>query len=192
VVFVNEYMKHFNAAKAARSVGLKSSPDRVGYKYLGRAEVQALIEQKVKERNEQSDLDDQYIRQYMKDVLDVCPTDYFTLNAQGEWVIAPEQFKLVPQSVRRLVENIESRFDRHGIHFKVTFISKTTVLAMAAKYTLTERHSIVSTTLPWDEIVRQAEAGGTDLIEGVIKQLEDQRTNGVAPTNGLAEHAAPG
>lgn len=114
-------------------------------------------------------LNGEYVREYIKGIMELCPTDFFYLGEDGDWYIDPAEFRKLPQEVKRYVEGVELRMTRSGPRIKVNFVSKTAALAMAARYTLTAKEEL-KLNFPWQEII---ESGVTD-GEQAMKLLEAQ------------------
>jgi hypothetical protein len=164
--WVDEYCVNFNKARAAAAAGYKRGP-------VDRPAVKVAIELRLEEYRDMSILDAQYVRDYIKSVLDFHPTDYFTLDRSGQWIIAPAEFRQLPDSVKRLVERVETEVTRDGrILFKVVFLSKTMALALAARYTLIEKHAVVESQIPWDKVVEAVQNVGADRVEQRLMEYD--------------------
>lgn len=135
-MYVLEYCTDLNRERAARSTGYDR---KFGPLKWTKGRVQRAIDVKLLERAERTELDSDYVREYIKSVLDLCPTDYFTIGEDGDWMIDPEQFRQLPMEVKRLVDGVELRQNKLGTFFKVNFLSKAAALAMAAKFTLVQK-----------------------------------------------------
>lgn len=136
--------------------------------------VQLAIQRGMDEASEGSKLRAEYVREYIYDVLELCPTDHFFCMPNGEWCILPEHFYQLPHKVKRLVESVEQRtLPRGEKMFKVEFISKRAALAMAAKYTLVEQHAVQFKQVPWEELLN-AEAEAQKTIEMKLAELREE------------------
>jgi hypothetical protein len=117
-----------------------------------------------------------YVRDYIYDVLELCPTDYFQLAPNGDWCISPRDFDQLPKEVKRLVEGIELRRQGPFQYVKVSFLSKQAALALAARYTLTQKAAVsVSAGLPWAEL-QVAERAAGETIEMKLKAMAEGST----------------
>lgn len=149
--FVDEYVVDMDANRAAVKAGFKRGASLV----KGRG-THVLVPDAIRERldkmSEVSELKAEFVRDYIHDVLNLCPTDCFDVNEAGDWCIDPAAFAALPHSVRRLVESIEEKHSGGKRVFKVNFVSKSQALALAARYTLTEKHEVAVAQIPWDDI----------------------------------------
>jgi hypothetical protein len=184
-VFVAEYVKRYNRRTAAEAAGYASEQASSWQILFGEARyklVRVAIMERIAEVEAKATLQADYVRDYIYSILELCPTDYFTLGPDGEWMIDPKQFKELPLEVKRLVEGVEAKFIRGQLIFKVQFLSKTAALAMAARYTLTQKAEVeVKGAVPWDEIA-SAEKEAEDPIERRIADVTT-RLEGSAPVS---------
>jgi hypothetical protein len=127
--------------------------------------VQEAVQIKLQVREELSDLKAEYVRDYIQSVLELCPTDYFILAPDGDWVVDPEHFASLPQRVKRLVEGVELKYIGGRRVLSVKFISKASVLAMAARYTLTQTVHATVSQIPWDQVTEDAAVSVEDALE---------------------------
>ncbi len=172
--FVEEYIIDFNVRRAAAVAG-------IGEQYAsglvtGRLmpKVYAEITRRIAELEFVSELKAEYVRQYIKDVLELCPTDFFLPAPEGGWLIAQGDYGKLPHSVKRLIESIELRNIRGNTFLAVQFVSKSASLAMAARYTLTQHIDATVTAVPWDQLMQEVkDSSGTteDAVEERVNQL---------------------
>jgi hypothetical protein len=109
------------------------------------------------------------------------------------WLIEEEDYRRLPQEIKQLVEEMEARTQVFETPdgTKVTknvlwvrFVSKTAALGLAAKYSQTEKHSVVQATVPWAELFASIPKDVPDLIEAEIARVSaplpalDPSTNG--------------
>ncbi len=166
-VYVDEYTATLDRRAAKAAAGFTSDahlqdPDKF-------PAVADAIHAKLVERMQASNLKAEYVREYLLSVLELCPTDYFVLAHDGDWVIAPEAFAELPHEVKRLVERAELKTVQGRTYFRVEFISKQAALAMAAKFTLVQKHDISVSPVPWAEIAGKEDR---DLVEEKLRELE--------------------
>ena len=130
---------------------------------------------KLAERAERSELKADYVRSYVYGLLEMCPTDHFSMNEDGDWVVDPDQFRKVPQEIRRFVSEVEIVRDKFGrTSMKVKFVSKSQALAIAAKYTLTQKYEMdVNHRVPWDQVAISHDSVNPDA--DIEKALEEAR-----------------
>lgn len=165
--FVEEYVVNLNPKDAARAAGLNNVKKL--QKDVG---VQLAVEEKLQELAAKSELKAEYVRNYILSILELCPTDYFTTNERGEWMIQPELFRELPQEVKRLVDTVELKIYRGEATYSVKFISKQAALAMAARYTLVQKFDVKQAQVPWDELAKEAEKEVADPIGERLKKYE--------------------
>lgn len=167
--FAQEFAVDLNASRAYQAAtGNSSRPNFYGHRMLQRPEVAALVQEKMAEREAESVLKAEYVRQYIVDVLEVCPTDHFCLDPDGDWVIDPAKFRDLPHAVKRLVDTVEQKVTRNGVFYSVKFVSKQHALSIAAKFTLTQKVAVAQTNVPWDEI-----AGTDEVDDSIARRLAE-------------------
>jgi hypothetical protein len=171
--FAAEYAVHLDRASAKEAVG-NVRP------------IKPLLERTLEEHTKVSALKAEYIREYLLGVLELCPTDYFEFDEDGDWVTSMEKLSRAPQEVRRLVESVEFKTVRGERTLKVTFLSKTAALSLAARYTLVQKIEAAVTQVPWDAI------GGVRARQGSVEDDVEARLAGpVQPDRpALAGHPA--
>lgn len=175
--FVEAYLEHCDVKRAKLEAGVRKDMRKDVI-------VNLAIQQGMDQLGEESKLRAIYVRDYIYDVLELCPTDHFFPAPNGDWCIDPQSFACLPHEVKRLVESIEYRTLARGeTFFKVNFVSKKAALAMAARYTLVERHSVKVAQLPWEELMK-AEQEAQVTVEQKLAELRNGHTN-----NGSNGHA---
>lgn len=126
------------------------------------------------------------VRRYISTVMQICIPDYFTPDNHGGWMISEEDYRNLPREVRCLIEECHmssltiedaqgNKTEKHMLAVRI--VSKTKALDLAAKYTLTEHHSVNQVlTVDFDEMAKPrpvgAEAKAIDPVEEKIKALE--------------------
>lgn len=147
---------------------------------LGAAKLAAPMRGKIEEYEADCKLKASYVREYIHDVLEMCPVDHFvpTGDGDGSWLIDMDALRALPQRVKRLIEYID--FTRDGFA-RVTFISKTAALALAARFTLMQQDGTVA-TLPWEKLAGEIGVGksGAAAIEERIAEVRDGGFQGVS------------
>lgn len=166
--WVEEYCVDFNDLRASRAVGFRR-PMMPHFSQPQFAMLLAAVQMRLMVLAERSVLNGDYVREYIKTVLEFSPIDFFQPAPEGGWMIAEDQFQHIPHTVKRLVESIEYRKIRGQDFLAITFISKTAALAMAAKYTLTQNINATVSQVPWEEMTRNLEEQAMDSVE---KRLE--------------------
>jgi hypothetical protein len=136
--------------------------------------VQEEVEVELARLEEESNLKGKYVRDYILSILELCPTDHVRVGRKGAWEATPKQWARVPVEVKRLVEAVDVELDDRGrpVRYRIRFISKLGALAIAARYTLTERHE-VKTNVPWERIARAAEREVQDTVAERLGAYED-------------------
>jgi hypothetical protein len=163
--YVEEYTKDFNSSRAKKAAGLGK---------VRTPEIVEAVAVRVAEQSAKSDLDAEYVRQYIKSVLDFCPLDFFEPAEGGGWLMSEENYRNMPQSAKCLIEDVEYRKIRGDVFMAVKFLSKTAALAMAARYTLTQKFESQIATIPWDEVSRRLEQETHDPIAKRLADLDQQ------------------
>ncbi len=172
-VFVAEYCVDLNLERAAAVAGVR--PDVINRS----ASVAESVEHTLAVREANSELKAEYVRQYVKDILDLCPVDHFVFAPDGGWMIDPVDFQKLPFRVKRLVESVEMRVYRNCPIFAVKFVSKAFALALAARLCVAENDNRPETLIPWDKVVVKASIGMADPVEAKLKELEEGLPTGV-------------
>jgi phage terminase small subunit len=175
-VFVREYTEHLDGRRAAKVAGYSSGGD-MAYKLLNTppyVAVRAEVDRVLAVREAESELRGEYVREYIVDVMEFCPTDYFTISPDGGWTIEEDRWRDVPHKYKRLVEGIELKFVGRRAVLCVKFVSKTAALAMAAKYTLTQKLAATVSSVPWERIAKELEVEGRDAIAERLAEYEGE------------------
>ena len=164
--YVAEYCVSLSTEAAAAASGLREDTiNRNG-------SVAQSIEDTLAVREQNSELRAEYVREFVLDILELCPTDYFIYAPDGGWMIDPEDFKKLPHKVKRLVEGVELRTYRGQVIFTVRFLSKQMALALAARLTMTERDGSAGSMIPWDQVVTKAALTASKTVEEKLKDME--------------------
>lgn len=164
--FAAEYIATGSKKEAARAAGISAG------RALHNPGVVRMVQEGMQKMEEKCELKGEYVRQYILDVLELCPTDYFIVSETGEWMIDPENFRLLPREVKRLVEGVEVKRVGREMLWKVNFVSKQSALAMAARFTLVQKIDHRVAQVPWEELAAQAERDVADPIAERLKQYE--------------------
>lgn len=154
---IETYANIPDVKECAKAIGVR--PNKVAGTLLDPV-VGKLTRDKLTERSKRSELTGDYVRDYIFGILELCPTDYFIVGDDGDWCIDPEEFRKLPSEVKRYVESVDIKVDRKEgkTKYSVKFVSKSQALALASKYTMVEKHAVVSTTVPWGEIAGAVKA----------------------------------
>lgn len=176
---VDAYTECFNRKTAA-----KTAQTPVGNRVLASADVTAAIHQRLQKQEAKSILKAEYVREYIMSVLELCPTDYFRPAPEGGWLIGEDDYYSLPSEVKRLIEDVELRIIRGNTYLAVRFVSKSAALAMAARFTLTQKVEATVTAVPWDAIAKQADKELQSPIELRLAEYEQRES---APVPGPAQ-----
>lgn len=162
--FVDTYANIPDVTRAAKQMGI-SGGKAVGM--LADPPVGRAVRRELERRMLRSELTGDYIRSYIFGILELCPTDYFTVDEDGEWCIDPEKFRELPSEIKRYVDHVDIKVDKRAgtTRYSVKFVSKSQALALAAKYTLVEKHEVKTEVVPWAEIA------------GAVKELPAHETD---------------
>jgi len=157
--FVDTYANMPDTKRAAKQMDI---PAGKAFGMLVDPPVGRAVRRKLEERADRSELTADYVRDYVFGILELCPTDYFMIDGDGDWCVDPEAFKGLPASVKRYVDSVEIKADKRNgtVRYSVKFVSKSQAMALAAKYTLTEKHAVshAHVQVPWDEIAASVKA----------------------------------
>lgn len=95
------------------------------------------------------------VHKLLRDVLELCPTDFCQPGINGGWLIDAAIFDAIPRSIKRLIEKVEYKRVNGNWLLHVEFISKTSVLAMACKHILGQKidATVRVQQLDWDKVV---------------------------------------
>lgn len=174
-MFASEFASSLSVKRAREASGLRGT----AFKDAG---VQALIVAKLEEHDKRSQLNAEYVREYIHTVLEFQPMDFFTAAEGGGWQITQERYNELPSSIKRMIEHVEMRCIKGQFILGVTFVNKTQALRLAAAYTLTQHIEVDDKrTLPWDEIAGAKKSDAGEAVERRIAELERQA---VPSTNG--------
>lgn len=151
---VDSYANHVDCKTVAKELGIPTGRVR---EVLHKDHVRELAQQRLKERRERSELSADYVREFIFGLLELCPTDYFTLAGDGRtWCVDPHHFNAIPKEIKRFVESVEMKRVAGEWTLVVKFMSKSAALALAARYSLVEKHEHLHGVgfVPWDAIAR--------------------------------------
>jgi hypothetical protein len=167
--------------------------NRVGYNtdrylsYMRRPNVAMTVDLARRELMKESKLDAEWIREYVMQILDFCPTDYMMPAEDGGWLMEPVMFDRMPREVKRLVEKVELRnIPRKGTYLAIEFISKTAALRIAAGFAAMEK-MVTPDQVPWDTIAGGKYDHGEEDIEreiASVRLLNPPITQSNGVTNG--------
>jgi hypothetical protein len=167
---VSEYANYCDPKLTAKALNAPVAKIRQA---LREEHVAEAVIDKMIERMDRSELDADYVRNYIHTLLELCPTDYFSKLPNGLWCINPDDFRKVPKEIRRLVESVELKLDKRSgdIVLNVKFISKSQALSLAAKYTMIEKHAhLHAEAPPWAEIAGAVKVDEKDELEQLIQE----------------------
>lgn len=188
LIFVAEYMVDFDGPRAASAAGYRH-PYIIAKRILDEKRskrIMLAIQDCVEARQNESRLTADYVRDYIRSVLDFCPTDWFVPSENGMTLIEQEKYETLPIEVKRMVESVELKNVRGQWLLSLKFISKSAALAMAARYTLVQKHeATVTATIPWDKLALGVEVG-VDPLNARIVEIVSAQTN----ANAAADKAA--
>lgn len=171
--FVAEFFKHWNREKALRDSGVGWTRDRIIHVFHGERTdpVAKAINDAMIRREEESVLQGEWVRAYIKSVLLLKPTDFLEEDEDGFFVTTKEKIDSMPDELKMLVESVEVTFHKGRKLLKLCFVSKTAALALAAKYTLTQKARVeFAQPINYEAIGESIDAD--DPIERRISELE--------------------
>lgn len=169
-MFIAEYVSDFNEYRAALAVGYNHG--RMGWRLLNSKKYRVVAveaQKRIQELEKDCELRGDYVRAYVRAILEFCPTDYFVCGPDGDWIVDPDQFAQLPQEVRRLVERVELRYYGARKYLSVEFVSKTAALGHAVRMTHAQKIEAAVAQIPWDDIADVTEEDEVEVaIAGTI------------------------
>lgn len=143
-----EFLVDFDEARASNLHGRKKFGQLMTHPETEREFANALV--KVEE---ESQLKAKYVRDFIYQLLEFCPGEYFNPGPDGHWIVGEQEYKQIPQSVRRFIT--EFRLLPGGM-ISVRFVSKEKALELAAKFTLIQKAEMQVAQVPWYELATAA------------------------------------
>jgi hypothetical protein len=168
--FVVEYAIDCNGRRAAMAAEY-DSPYAATF-LMNKPRVVKSVEQQLEEREKAAELKGAYVRDYILDILEVCPGDYFQPSPLGGWVISIDGYRDLPRNVKRLVEEVLFVVLDGVTMMQVKFISKRVALAMACRYTLLHNGEKEKHSISWDQIAAPLEDEGFRVISSKLESLD--------------------
>jgi len=153
--FIAEFAVDLDRHRAALAAGYTSKV-RSSWQLVNTPIVSETVRTAIAEVEARCDLNAEYVRSYIHDVLEVCPTDYFTVDPETEeWVCDLAVFNALPKNIKRLIEGADLKREAKTGRTIVTvkFVSKAAAMSLAARYTLVQKHDVRASLVPWDSIV---------------------------------------
>src|SRR4051794_25723737 len=105
-----------------------------------------------------------------------CPADHFDPGDKGGWLISRDDYRALPQCIKCLIEEMESRTiktkDGTTNTLWVRFVSKGQAMTLAAKHQLGDKvnlHQVVN--IDWDTLCTSLPDTVPDLVEERITAL---------------------
>jgi hypothetical protein len=198
-VWINEYLIDMNGARAARVAGY-GHPDVAAARLLN-PNLYPLVVAELKKALARKELvaerkaDD--VLRYIHTAMFFCPADHFDPGGKGGWLISQEDYRGLPQEVRCLIEEMETRTietESGSIStLWVRFVSKTQAMALAAKHQLGEKiqATVTQERVSWNDFAMQIgmpelmTGGASEEVFDPIGQVEgmpaSQPTTAAAP-----------
>lgn len=148
--YVTEMATHMSTEYAQRALGYRIAQTR---------ELDAAVTELSKKYEESSQLRAEYVREYVHGVMELCITDFFHLDEDGDWVVDPREFDDIPREKKRYIESVEVKIVRGERRYKLNFVSKTAAMALAAKLTgLLESKdktpALQHSSIPWEQLAK--------------------------------------
>ena len=161
--YADVYAVAFDAAAASRAAGYPRTRTPL---WRGLA---VEVKQRLAEYAARSALDADYARQLVLDAAEFCPLDYFTPSPAGDgtWEANDQQLRDLPHRYRRLLSVVPAGAGAPG--YRVTFVPKAHTLALAARYSLTEKHEATVVAIPWDRLVGDHEPSVEDEVSRLLR-----------------------
>ncbi len=149
---------------------------------MSTALVNVELDRKLTEHESDCRLRASYVKEFLWNILEFKPIDYFTPAPGGGWLMMQSDYDKLPDIARKLIDEVEYRVIRGEHYLAVRFVSKTKALELACRYILTQKLDIaVSNAIPWDQV-----AADPKKIDAVQQALDEVETAPVR--NGEATH----
>lgn len=191
-LFVIEYLKSMDALLAARRVGFSQAAAAV--KRLmdpkKNPDVVRIIQQHVAKIDRSAQLNANYVREYIHTIMEFKPGLYFKPAGDGGWMIPEDFYYQLPDNIQRIVEEIEVREVSTGegdnkttARFMwVKFVSKTSAMVTAARYTLTQKLEVTKQNVNLDELMeRLIKKRAERSVQNRLDQAMDQAKQATLP-----------
>lgn len=143
-----EFFVDFDSTRCSKLHGLQ----RFGH-LMGHVENLREFENKLAKIEEETQLKAKYVREYIYELLEFYPGDWFRPNGEGHWVIDEAAFQAIPHKVKRFIKDFRLC---DGGQIAVQFISKEKALELAARFTLIQKVENQNNSVPWHELARAA------------------------------------
>lgn len=110
------------------------------------------------------------VLRYIHTVMTFKPVDWFLPGGDGGWLTSMEDFRMLPDDIRQIIEEVEFRsIERDGVITTVAwirFVSKTSAMALAARHQLGEKKdtNITINQIDWTKLLGRNP--GTMMIQG--------------------------
>lgn len=167
-MFVAEYVKDLDGPRAAAAVGFKN-PASAACKLLN-PEISPIVVSAIRDAIDKMEtrceLTAEYVRDYIQTAMEFKPGKWFKAGEGGGWLISEEAYKLLPDKIARLIEEMELKEMTKELpdgsittlkFLRVRFVSKTVAMTTAAKYTLTQRLELPQATLDIGAIMKRVQ-----------------------------------
>jgi hypothetical protein len=146
--FIEYYVRTLNRKEAALLAGY--SPRCAGEmaRRLLNGVYYPLVEQKIRKllqaRQQDAAMDGAAILRFIHAVIQFKPADWFVPGSDGGWVVDRTDYHVMPDSMKMIIEEVKATTvqlpdSTTTTMLNVKFISKTAMLALAAKYQLGDR-----------------------------------------------------
>lgn len=148
------------------------------------------LRRRVDQAEAYAELKAEYVRDYVRSILDFCPTDYFMPCPEGGWMLPEDKWGELPVHVKRLIESIEVKTIRGvGTFFSVKFVSKSSALSLAVRLVSLDKalqHTSPNGTIPWSEIADRQRPPEDSVERRLEVMLEHRVKEGPPPSqNGV-------
>lgn len=173
----------FNQTEAAKRAKYKH-PAQAAAKLMKRPHIKAILGKFQREREERTQITSDRIWEYMDRVLQFDPGEIYEDAGDGWWYIG--KLQEMPRKIRQMIENSEPAVMKVGTDddgddvlqkcMKVKFVSKTSVLGMAARHAIPppiQKHKVEVVRMDLDSLVIDSQFSD-DPIEDRLR-MEDGR-----------------
>lgn len=152
-------VKHAHVVEMATHMSTEHAQRVLDYRVAKTREIDAAVTELSRAYEEGSRLRAEYVREYVHGAMELCITDFFHLDEDGDWVVDPQEFADIPCEKKRYIESVEVKIVRGERRYKLNFVSKTAAMALAAKLTgLLESKdktpALQHNTIPWEQLAK--------------------------------------
>lgn len=167
--FCNEYLVDFDRERALTAASAITGSTRRWP--LANELISLELDRKLTEHEVDCRLRASYIKNFLYQILEFKPIDYFVPCPGGGWLVTQGDYDKLPDVARKLIEDVEYRIIRGEQYLAIRFVSKTKALELACRYILTQKIDVfTASSIPWDRVAAQPAA--IDNVAAALQEVE--------------------